>query len=294
MAFDLYAEVTAQISAMLERGVVPWRSPILGRGTAGHPKNIESNRPYRGVNVFLLAVTAFSRGYSSAYWLTFKQANERGGTVKKGEKSTLVVFWKQLPVTDNETGEKKTIPLLRYYNVFNVEQCEGVAVPDAVPFTPTNFQPLEGAEKIVKEYANGPVIEHGGTQAFYRPCTDTVRMPEPSRFVTTEEYYGTLFHELGHSTGHGSRLYRKIEVPKPFGCLDYGKEELVAEMTAAFLCGQCGITPAVIENQAAYIDAWLKRMKEDPKLVVRAAGDAQRAADLILNTSRSEQTASSV
>lgn len=147
MSIDLYQTVTDQIVTMLDQGVVPWRSPILGRGSAGHPKNLESTRPYRGVNVFLLAFTAFAHGYGSSYWLTFNQARARGGSVKKGEKSSMVVFWKQYDTKDRETGEAKTVPVLRYYNVFNVEQCDGIEAPDAVAFTPTDFNPITAAEE---------------------------------------------------------------------------------------------------------------------------------------------------
>lgn len=282
MTFDLYAEITHQIEAMLDKGVVPWRSPILGHTSAGHPKNLESAKPYRGVNVFLLAFTAYAKGYESSYWLTFNQAKAKGGAVKKGEKSSMVVFWKQFETKDKETGEEKRIPVLRYYNVFNVEQCDGIAAPDAMPFVPTEFKPLEAAETLAKGYADSPTVEHGGSQAFYRPGTDSVMIPEPSRFASTEEYYATLFHELAHSTGHSKRLDRKLDTdPKPFGTTDYGKEELVAEMAAAFLCGEVGIQPAVIENQAAYIGGWLKQLKSDKKLVITAAGAGQRAADWI-------------
>jgi antirestriction protein ArdC len=282
MTFDLYTEVTNQIVAMLDKGVVPWRSPILGRGTAGHPKNLESTKPYRGVNVFLLAFTAYAKGYGSSYWLTFNQAKARGGTVKKGEKSSMVVFWKQLEHTDEESGEEKRIPMLRYYNVFNIEQTDGIKAPDAAIFTPTEFHPVGEAERIVKGYRDAPAIEHGGTQAFYRSASDSVRIPEPTRFASCEEYYSTLFHELAHSTGHSKRLDRKLDTdPKPFGSTDYGKEELVAEMASAFLCGHAGIRPAVIENQAAYVAGWLKQLKNDKRLVVTAGGAAQKAADWI-------------
>jgi antirestriction protein ArdC len=282
MSLDLYAAVTNQIVAMLEKGVVPWRSPILGQGKAGHPKNLESGKQYRGVNVFLLAFTAWAQGYGSAYWLTFNQAKQRGGTVKKGEKASMVVFWKEYDVTDRESGEPKKVPVLRYYNVFNASQCDGIDVPDAVKFTPLDFQPIEAAEAIIRGYADGPAIEHGGQQAYYRPKTDTVRLPEPTRFASAEEYFSTLFHEAGHSTGHSRRLDRKLDTdPKPFASPDYGREELVAEMAAAFLCGQAGIRPAVIANQAAYLQGWLSQLKSDKRLVIAAAGAAQKAADWI-------------
>jgi antirestriction protein ArdC len=283
MTFDLYTEVTNQIIAMLDKGVVPWRSPILGRNSAGHPKNLESTKLYRGVNVFLLAFTAYVKGYGSSYWVTFNQAKAKGGTVKKGEKSSMVVFWKQLEKIDETTGETKQIPMLRYYNVFNVEQCEGIAAPDAVPFEPTAYTPIETAEAIAAGYTDGPAIEFGGSQAFYRPGTDTVQMPEPSRFTSAEEFVSTQFHELCHSTGHSRRLDRGLDNnPKPFGSPDYGKEELIAEMGSAFLCGHSGIKPAVIDNQAAYIGGWLKQLKNDKKLVIAAAAAGQKAADWIL------------
>jgi antirestriction protein ArdC len=282
-SFDLYQTVTDQIVAMLESGVVPWRSPILGRSAAGHPKNLNTGKKYRGVNVFLLAFTAFAKGYGSSYWLTFNQANDRGGNVRKGEKSAMVVFWKQYETTDKETGEAVNVPVLRYYNVFNAEQIEGIEIPDAVKFEPINFVPIDEAEKIAAGYLGGPSVSHdGGQQAFYRPSTDAVHMPEKTRFASVEEYYSTLFHELSHSTGHSTRLDRKLDTePKPFGSADYGKEELVAEMSAAFLCSQVGIQPAVIGNQAAYLSGWLKQLKSDKKLVISAAGQAQRAADWI-------------
>jgi antirestriction protein ArdC len=283
MSIDLYAEVTNQIVTMLEKGVVPWRSPILGRNTAGYPKNLQSGKAYRGINTFLLAFTAWAQGYDSVYWLTFNQAKERGGVVKKGEKSSMVVFWKEYEVIDKDNGEAKKVPILRYYNVFNARQCDGIKIPDSVKFEPLDFKSIEAAEEIVKGYTDAPAIEHGGQSAFYRPSTDTVRIPEPSRFTSAEEYYSTLFHELGHSTGHTKRLDRKLDTdPKPFGSPDYGKEELIAEMAAAFLCGHAGIQPAVIENQAAYLQGWLKQLKNDKKLVIAAAGAAQKAADWIL------------
>jgi antirestriction protein ArdC len=280
--FDIHGEITDQIVAMLDKGVVPWRNPILGHGTAGHPKNLESGKAYRGVNVFLLAVKAFAQGYDSSYWLTFNQAKANGGSVRKGEKASMIVFWKQQAITDKETAKPKIIPILRYFNVFNVAQCDGIKSPDAPAFQPVEFKPLDAAELLVKAYTDPPAIEHGGAQAYYRPGSDTVRVPEPTRFTSGEEYYSVLFHELAHSTGHSKRLDRKLDTdPKPFGSSDYGREELIAEMASAFLCGHAGIKPAVIENQASYIGGWLKTIRSDKRLVIVAAGAAQRAADFI-------------
>jgi antirestriction protein ArdC len=283
MPFDTYKTVTDQIIAMLDAGVVPWRSPILGSGPAGHPRNVVTGRRYRGINVFLLAFTAYAKGYESAGWLTFNQARAAGGTVKKGEKSSMVVFWKQYETKDKQTGEPAKIPVLRYYNVFNAAQIDGIAAPDAVPFTPADFTPIEAAEQIAAGFVGSPALAHGGTRAFYRPSTDSVQMPEPTRFKAGEEYYSTLFHEYAHATGHSTRLDRGLDSdPKPFGSEDYSREELVAEMASAFLCARAGIRPTVIDNQAAYLQGWLKQLKGDKRLVIAAAGAAQKAADWIV------------
>jgi antirestriction protein ArdC len=282
--FDLYAEITKQVVEMLEKGVVPWRSPILGRMSAGHPKNLQSGKQYRGINVFLLAFTAYAKGFESSYWLTYKQAKERGGQVKKGEKSSMVVFWKQYEAEDRKTDEPTKIPVLRYFNVFNAAQCDGLEVPDAAKFEPLDFQPIDACEAICSGYRDGPLVKHGGSRAAYSPSEDLIYMPEPTRFTTSDEYYSTRFHEMAHSTGHSTRLDRKLDTDmKPFGSPDYGKEELIAEMTAAFLCGHAKVSPTVIYNQAAYVQGWIKTIKGDNKLVIAAASAAQKAGDWILN-----------
>ncbi|MBL8879300.1 MAG: DUF1738 domain-containing protein [Phycisphaerales bacterium] len=280
--FDLYQTVTDRIVAMLEQGVAPWRSPILGRTSAGHPYNLASGKPYRGVNVFLLAFTAWAKGYPSPHWLTFNQARQKGGVVKKGEQASMVVFWKKHEIEDKETGEAKTVPVLRYYSVFNTEQCDGVPAPGVPPFTPLDFRPIEAAAAIVSGYSDAPAVTHVGSRAEYLPLSDAVRLPDPTRFVSAEEYYGTLFHEFAHSTGHSRRLNRGIDTKlAPFGSPDYSREELVAEMAAAFLCGQAGIEPVTLENQAAYLQGWIRVLKGDKRLVITAAGAAQKAADWI-------------
>lgn len=284
---DIYQEVTDQILELLERGTVPWRNPIAKPGGGGWPVNLHSKKPYRGINVFLLSTIGWAKGYSSDYWLTFKQAGERGGQVRKGEMSSLVVFWKQFTTEDRATGDEVTIPLLKHYNVFNAEQCEGIHPPDA--FTPDKnavpFEPLAAAEAIIDGYAQKPSISHGGGRAFYRPSTDEIVMPEPVRFDSRENYYSTLFHECVHSTGHSKRVDRGLDLDTaPFGSADYSKEELIAEMGAAFLSASAGISPPTIEQSAAYIQGWMKQLKGDKKFVVQAAGAAQKATDFILGT----------
>ncbi|MEL7167744.1 MAG: ArdC-like ssDNA-binding domain-containing protein [Bacteroidota bacterium] len=288
--FDVYQAVTDRILELLDAGTVPWHNPIRG-AAADFPKNLASGKPYRGVNVFLLAMTALAKGYDSPWWVTFRQAKERGGSVKKGEKSTMVVFWKKLLKDDEEPklgpdGKPERPPfVLRYYNVFNAAaQCEGLSVPQPPDLaTVPEFVKLDEAERVVREYRDPPMIEHHGTQAAYAPKLDRVRLPVPERFESREDYYGTLFHELIHSTGIKGRCDRGLtENPPPFGTPDYSKEELVAEMGAAFLNAVAGIGHQTIASSASYIDGWRKKLRSDNKLVVQAAGQAQNAADHIL------------
>ncbi|TWT41365.1 ArdC family protein [Botrimarina hoheduenensis] len=292
---DIYQEVTSRILELLETGVAPWRQPIKRSNTSdGMPKSLSTGKNYRGINVFLLAMTSWAHGYGSDYWATFNQVTKNNGKVRKGEKSTLVVFWKQAATTDKESGEAITIPVLRHYNVFNAEQCEGLKTPDQATdvVVAEPFEPIAEADRIATSYAGGPLVLHTGAAAMYLPKIDTVRIAAPDRFETRESYYATLFHELAHSTGHKSRLNRGLdEAPAPFGSPDYSKEELVAEMGSAFLCAAAGISPPTIEQSAAYIDGWRKKLKDDKKLVVQAAGQGQRAADHILGVSLEAENA---
>jgi antirestriction protein ArdC len=232
--------------------------------------------------------------YASPFWLSFKQAQEMGGHVKRGEKSMPVVFWKWLEV--EKDGEKQRIPLLRYYSVFNASQCEGITVP-TIGETSREHSPVKAAENIVAAMPKRPEIKHGLDRAFYSPAADFVGMPNPEQFKSTEDYYSVLFHELTHSTGSQDRLCRKGIAGSEgewssFGSTPYAKEELVAEMGAAFLCGESGIVERTIDNSAAYVASWLDRLKNDAKLVVQAAAQAQKAADFILNRQHGEQAVS--
>ena len=278
-----YEVITDQIIEKLEQGTVPWHQPW----STEMPKNLISKKEYRGINIFLLGAGR----YANPYWLTFKQAKQLGGHVKKGERSTPVVFWKWLEHEQEnpETDEVETVsaPLLRYYRVFNVEQCEGIP-GDKVPALENAraFHPIEEADRVVKGMPQRPIIQHEAAQAFYRPSADVVNMPPAELFTSDEEYYSTLFHELTHSTGHESRLNRQdTEKLAAFGSRDYSQEELVAEMGAAFLCGHCQIAERIIDNSAAYIQGWLRRLRNDKRLVVFAAAQAQKAADFVLGES---------
>ena len=282
---DIYQEVTNRIIGYLEQGTAPWRNPIQRGIGDGWPKNLDSGRRYRGINVFLLGLTAWERGYSSDFWLTFKQAKDHGGQVREGEKSSLVTFFKMYATKDKTTGEDIEIPMLKHFNAFNVEQIEGIEIPDAPKpdLDTAPFEPLHEAERIVAGYKDAPDIEQDGGRAFYRPSTDSIHMPKNESFESRESYYSTLFHELAHSTGHSKRLDRGLDTDlAPFGSPGYSREELIAEMGAAFLCAASGISPPTIEQSASYLQSWINVLKGDKRLVVNAASAAQKAADLIL------------
>lgn len=286
---DIYQEVTDRIINHLDQGVAPWRNPIKRGGGDGWPKNMDSGKRYRGINVFLLGLTAWERGYSSDYWMTFKQAKASGGQVRKGEKGSLVTFWKMYTTKNKETGHELEIPMLKHYTAFNVEQIEGIDIPDApMPDeTAASFQPLDAAEEIVKGYAGSPpILFDGGGRAFYRPTNDSIHLPKVERFSDRESYYSTLFHEIAHSTGHSTRLDRGLDTKlSAFGSTDYSKEELIAEMGAAFLCASAGISPPTVEQSASYLHSWINVLRGDKRLVITAAAAAQKAADLVLGTS---------
>ena len=274
----VYEIITEQIIKKLEQGEIPWHKPWTG---TGWPTNLISKKPYTGINVFLLA----TQGYTSPYWVTYKQAQELGGNVRKGEKSTMIVFWKQLKIKDKgkETDSEKRIPFLRYYRVFNTVQCDGL--DEKIPVLDINqdFQPIEQCVNVVNGMPNRPNIQYKENRAYYSPLKDFVNMPKQEFFKKEEFYYSVLFHELGHSTGHETRCARKqFSDWAPFGSELYSKEELVAEMTSAFLSGHCHIERETIDNSAAYIKSWLYKLKNDTKMVVLAAAQAQKAANYIL------------
>ena len=274
-----YEIITERILSLLEQGTVPWHKPWTGGGLA---QNLVSKRPYRGINCFLLNIS----GYSSPFWATLNQINKKGGRVIKGQKSTPVVFWKWIEIEDEETGEKVEKPFLRYYRVFNLEQTEGIEVPESDKPKEIEFTPIERCERIIQEMPNKPLGQHKHQAAWYKPSLDLINMPRPETFESKEEYYSTFFHELAHATGHPSRLNRPtLTEMAPFGSTNYSKEELVAEMTSAMLCGVTGIENKTIDNSAAYVQGWLKKLRNDKRLVVLAAAQAQKAADYIQGTS---------
>jgi len=284
---SVYDQITDRIIAMLESGTVPWRKPWKSESI--FPRNLVSKKAYRGINVFLL----HAMGYESPFWLTFRQALELGGNVRKGEKACPVVFWKRIDIEGREPGEKQKIPMLRYYHVFNVAQCDGIEnLPAPAIDTPSISLPAK-PEEILLQMPERPEIQHGMRKAYYSPSSDNVGMPDKSQFESESAYHATLFHELVHATGHHKRLNRPtVTETAGFGSDQYSKEELIAEMGAAFLCGQAGIE-ATLENSAAYLAGWLEQLKNDRTMIVQAATQAQKAADFILGVKFEESTSSS-
>lgn len=269
---SVYEIITEQILAQLEKGEIPWRKPWRTLP----PANLISKKPYRGINVFLLAL----QGYGSQYWLTFNQAKQLGGNIRRGEHGTKIVFWKfssfETETADGETEERKSA-MLRYYTVFNLEQTEGLKALLTLP----PASPIESAEEIVKGMPNPPAFEQDA-QAAYIPSRDVVTMPSRTAFIGQTEYYSTLFHELIHSTGHAKRLGREgFDAPQKFGSDTYSREELIAEMGSAMLCGVAGIEQSTLDNSAAYLRGWMNRLRGDSRLVISAASAAQKAADYI-------------
>lgn len=269
-----YEVITNSIIELLDKGIVPWHRPWK----VEMPKNLVTKKTYRGVNILMLSWTDFK----SPYWLTYKQAKDLKGYVKSGAKGIPVVYWQFVKVKGNDSDEQieKNIPFLRYYTVFNVEQCDGIKVPEEK----ADIKPIEECERVINGMPNRPKIIYGGDQACYIPSRDIIRLPHKEHFGKMEEHYATAFHELVHSTGHASRLNRKgINEAHVFDSETYSKEELVAEIGASFLCSLSGIESKTIGNQAAYVGSRLSKLRNDKKLIITAASLAQKAADYILN-----------
>lgn len=299
MKFDAYQMVTDRICALLEQGIKPWAQPLVSTTNCAWSGN--NGHPYSFLNHMLLAdpekeyktlseLMADVRGE----WVTFHQALERGGNVKKGEKGRKIVFFKALPLKKDEKDkegsedeEQKFVPYLTVYTVFNISQCEGLRQKyhtDEDKFY--DFVADDSADRVAADYIEREGItfkQIKGANAFYRPSEDMVVLPVPEQFESTAEYYSTLYHELTHSTGHPKRLNRLSETAA-YGKEDYSREELVAEIGAASLCATLGIdTNASLTNSAAYVANWLKALRNDKKMIVWASSRAEKAVKMILN-----------
>ena len=278
MKKDIYEMVTDRIIEQLEKGYIPWQKPWTGVHDGAY--NRISNKPYSLLNQMLLSKTG--------EYASFKQWTELGGHIRKGEKAEIVTFWKIQPIEEeNENGEKviKQIPLLRYYNVFHISQVDGVE-PKSIDLN--ELQPIEEAEKIKTEYMKREhikILEKVTDKAFYSPSLDYIQVPCKEQYQDIEEFYSTLFHEMTHSTGHKMRLDREdVKDCMYFGSENYSKEELCAELGSAFLINKLGIASSKsFTNSTAYIQSWLRVLKNDKKFIISASSRAEKAVKYILN-----------
>lgn len=298
---SLYEEITARIIADLETGTFPWAQPWgAGPGNAalGLPRNAATGKAYSGINVLILWGRLFDQGFTSQSWLTFRQALSLGGSVRKGEHGVSVCYAdKFIPKRDRGGGaggeassgqddgnrEGEAVPFLRRYTVFNVAQCDNLpehCLGSASPLPEREIVPQ--AEALAR--ATLADIRTGGAHAFYRPSEDAVHIPPQPAFFDQINYYRTLYHELGHWTGHSSRLDR--DLTGSFGSKAYANEELVAEITAAFVCAALSIQPTV--RHADYLGNWLSVLRSDNRAIFRAASKASKAADFLLAFRKSE------
>ena len=276
---DVYDIVTKIIIQQLEQGIIPWKQPWKD---IGPPRNLITQRPYRGMNFLLLNAMNFPQNE----FLTFKQVQDLGGRVKKGEKANLVVLW--VWIDEDETKRRQEVqgrkrPIMRYYFVFNVSQCTGLpARVEQLEVKPND--PIEKCEAIVKAMPNPPKIVHTENEAYYHPIGDFINMPSMQMFESSQGYYATLFHEMIHSTGYEGRLNRRELVePTKFGSELYSIEELTAEIGSCYLTSYAGIELNGLSNSVAYLNGWLDRLKQDKKFIVYASAHAQKAVDYILN-----------
>lgn len=290
---DIYSRVTGKIVADLEKGVRPWAKPwSTEHAGARIVRPLRHNgKPYQGLNILLLWGSAVENGFSSPVWMTFKQARDLGAHVRQAEKGSLVVFADTLhkTETDDKTGEEieKNIPFMKGYTVFNVDQIDGLPFHYYAKPEQPHIQQTERNECLECFFRNtGALIRHGGNRAFFSPAADFIQMPPFPAFRDAESYYATLAHEMTHWTGHASRLDRNLDRQDR---QHYAREELVAELGAAFLCANLAITPETREDHAAYIAHWLKALKDDKRFIFSAASHASRAADHLEGYQTQEQ-----
>ena len=287
MSDKVYSIITNQIIQAIEKNqILPWQRSWSVQGS--RPINLISKKPYRGVNLFILAM----QGFSSPYWITKKQVLGLGARIKREEfkKSMKVIWYCQKKYEDKNTGEIKAFPVLLYYTVWNIEQCEvsekmAKKIPTLKSIKKVDNQPIEEAKAIIENMPKKPVIKHVEQKAYYMPKSDYVNMPKFESFENSESYYSVCFHELVHATGHKSRLNRpEITSTNSFGSHEYSKEELTAELGACFLRAEAGIErKEEMENSVAYVGSWIKKLQSNPKWIVQASGKAQKASDFILD-----------
>jgi len=276
---NLHQEITARIVARLRLGVVPWRQPWSSKGFGVMPRNASTGRAYSGANVLLLWSRAQESNFVAPLWLTFKQALELGGNVRKGEKGETVIYVSKVVRVDEKTGEKRAIPFLKAYTVFNVSQCDNLPAKITAPADVDRVTNPNARDELADAFitATGANVKHGEPRAYYQPAGDFVNMPQFESFDNASRYYGVAFHELGHWTGAKHRLAR--EFGKRFGDRAYSAEELVAELTSAFLCAEFAFDSEGAD--AAYIAHWIEFLTDHDKAIVAASAAASRAVEFM-------------
>lgn len=277
---DIYTEVTDKIIQAIEAGTAPWQRPWRDVARTGAVRNAISGENYRGVNVLLLNIESHIKGYSDPRWCTYKQAQEKGWQVRKGEKSTPICFYSKIEKQgENIFGEqeKESYFLLKQFAVFNAAQIDGMPALADKPVVLNEIELDATAEKILKN-SGANIIHSDINRAYYSPSEDHIKLPQVNAFNSTTEYYGTALHELGHWTGHSTRLDR--DLTGSFGAESYAKEELRAELASAFLSAELGL-PGSFDNHASYVQSWLKVLKNDKREIFKASADAQKIATYV-------------
>ena len=286
---EKYAAITGAMIALIEKGgLLPWQRPWKSSGQA---RSMATTKPYRGINQWILSATAEVFDWSP-WFGTYRQIEALGGQVRKGEKSTMVVLWKPIPKTDAD-GKESTFWMLKTFNVFSASQADGL--PESYYAKPEPILLDQEAQEVFDGYVSreGIPVHYGGAQACYSPVLDTISLPKVDSFDSGDHFFATAFHEAAHSTGHASRLNRDGVVNfDKFGSHQYGREELVAELSSTIVLGMLGLDkPSIVEHQASYLASWIRTIKEDPQALVWAAGRADKAVDLILGTEKEEVAA---
>ena len=296
-------EIADRIIELLDKGELPPWEKGWRNSKSGDPVNAITMKPYRGINRWLTLITQQSMGYDDPRWLTYRQAEALGGHVRKGEKSTTIIFWKRVPFRQREDGDEvqnqapannggppdeseiRLYPILRSYRVFNLEQTQDCKVKPLPPAETTGHDPIEMAEAIIAGMPNPPQMEfyeNANYVPHYQPATDVIRVPKMSRYLNLEDYYNTVFHELTHATGHSKRLDRFSQDANTGDLHAYGREELTAAMGSAMLAAHAGIEAELVERDASYIRHWRDTINADKPMIIRSATLAQKAVDLIL------------
>jgi antirestriction protein ArdC len=282
---DYRQEVTNDLIKLLEQGTAPWQKPWESGEAGRMPFNPTTNKPYRGGNVLALMIAGMRKGYADPRWCTYKQAAEKGWQVRKGEKASQIEFWEAKPGStagDAEDEEKRSRLVHRVYSVFNAQQIDGIPPIVVKPREP--WEVCENAERIMAN--SGADIRYGGDRAYYRKDTDHVQLPNREYFADAPGFYGTAIHELVHWTGGETRLSRPtLMQSKSFGDGSYAKEELRAEIGSMMLAAEQGI-PHDPSQHAAYVQSWIKALKDDKNEIFRAASDASKACDYLLERER--------